>query len=328
MSPSFPTTDELVAGIRARDRSLLARAITLVESGRATDRERAHALLDALLPENEHSIRIGVSGPPGVGKSTFIEALGLALVERGKRVGVLAVDPSSTVSGGSILGDKARMERLSLTDGAFIRPSPSARELGGVARRSREALLVLEAAGFDVLLVETVGVGQSEVLVHTMTDHFLVLAQPGSGDELQGIKRGILELANVVCVHKADGEREPLAREAATQLSSALRIARGGDEGWSVHLASSLEAQGHADVWTALETRDRTRSRSGEKAHLRAEQRVRWMHRAAHEEVTRFLATDSVLADALASLEAKVKDGLKTPARAESLVRAQLERRE
>ncbi|MEX1026038.1 MAG: methylmalonyl Co-A mutase-associated GTPase MeaB [Planctomycetota bacterium] len=325
MSLASPSVDELVRGVRAGERSLVARAITLVESGREADRAGAHEVLSALLPENPASLRVGISGPPGVGKSTLIEALGLMLIDAGQRVGVLAVDPSSTVSGGSILGDKTRMNALAQADAAFVRPSPSAAHLGGVARRSREALLVLEAAGFDTLLVETVGVGQSETLVSEMTDHFVVLAQPGTGDELQGIKRGILELAEIVVVHKADGERMALARDAATQLSSALRIARGARSDWRVQSASSLEGTGLAELVAALRERDAARTQSGAKEARRRDQRAFWMQRAVRDEIERQLVARAGWAERVAELETRVRAGEEPPSAAREAVRRALD---
>src|SRR6188472_250749 len=217
-------TGELADAVRAGDRRALARAITLVESTRADHRDDAVELLDALMPATGEATRVGISGAPGAGKSTFIEALGMHLVDAGHRVAVLAVDPSSTRSGGSILGDKTRMEELSRRPEAYIRPSPSSGTLGGVARRTREAMLVCEAAGFDVVVIETVGVGQSEVAVAGMVDLFVLLLGPGAGDELQGVKRGIVELADVVVVNKADGALADLARHTAADYTHALHL--------------------------------------------------------------------------------------------------------
>src|SRR5881628_1037098 len=233
MPPSAPSRPEaLAADVRAGDRRALAKAITLVESTRPDHEEAAQRLLGLLLPHTGGAVRVGVSGVPGVGKSTFIEALGLYLIGLGKRVAVLAVDPSSALSGGSILGDKTRMPRLAAAPDAFIRPSPSAGSLGGVTRRTREALLVCEAAGYDVVLVETVGVGQSEYAVASMVDFFLVLMLAGAGDELQGMKRGILELADAVAINKADGDNTTPAAHAAAQYRSALNLLRPGSALW------------------------------------------------------------------------------------------------
>ncbi len=224
----------LAERVRAGDRKALGRAITLVESTREEDRGRAVEMLESLMEATGDSTRVGVSGAPGVGKSTFIDRLGCYLIDRGHRVAVLAIDPSSTVSGGSILGDKTRMEQLARRPDAFVRPSPAGRALGGVARRTREAILLCEAAGFDIILVETVGVGQSETMVADMTDAFLLLLAPGGGDELQGIKRGIIELADVVAVNKTDGELESAARQTAADYRLALNVLRPRTQAWKV----------------------------------------------------------------------------------------------
>src|ERR671930_189489 len=260
MPPSAPSRPEaLAADVRAGSRRALAKAITLVESTRADHQEAAQRLLELLLPHTGRAARIGVSGVPGVGKSTFIEAFGLHLIGLGKRVAVLAVDPSSTLSGGSILGDKTRMPRLAAASEAFIRPSPAAGSLGGVTRRTREALLVCEAAGYDVVLVETVGVGQSEFAVASMVDFFLVLLLAGAGDELQGIKKGILELADALAINKADGENVRAAQQAAAQYRAALRLFRHASAGWDppVLTVSALERkrreQQRAWFWTMID---------------------------------------------------------------------------
>lgn len=245
---------ELLEGIREGRRAQVSRAITLVESTSSKHRDQARELLTALpgpdRPEHRRAVRVGISGVPGVGKSTFIEALGSRLTAEGHRVGVLAVDPSSVRTGGSVLGDKTRMARLSVDPDAFIRPSPSAGTLGGVARATTQAMAVLEAAGYDVILVETVGVGQSEITVAGMVDTFLFLTLARTGDQLQGIKKGILEIADVIAVNKADGDREKEARGAARELAGALRLVRGHDE-WAppVVTCSALEDVGVDDVW-------------------------------------------------------------------------------
>ncbi|MBU29213.1 MAG: methylmalonyl Co-A mutase-associated GTPase MeaB [Gammaproteobacteria bacterium] len=239
--------------IRNGERRALARAITLIESTNAMHRKDAAALLERCLPHSGQSIRIGISGVPGVGKSTFIEAFGLFLIGFGKRVGVLAVDPSSPLHGGSILGDKTRMEELSRKNEAFIRPSPAGRSLGGVANRTREAILVTESAGFDVILVETVGVGQSEYEVHSMTDLFLVLIQPGGGDELQGIKKGILEVADFIVINKADGDAERLANQSVVHYKNAMGYLN--HQGfWTPEVlsVSSLEQRGIEALWDRI----------------------------------------------------------------------------
>ncbi len=274
----------LSRGVRAGERRALAKAITLLESTRADHRARADALLDALLPHTGRSMRLGISGVPGVGKSTFIEALGLRLIDAGRRVAVLAVDPSSSLSGGSILGDKTRMERLSVQSGAYIRPSPAAGTLGGVAEKTREAMLVCEAAGFDVLIVETVGVGQSEAAVASMTDMFVLLQLPNAGDDLQAIKRGVMELADLVVINKADIDPEAAAR-AEGQVASALRLfghgARGdrSDGAWrtTVMSASALDGRGIDAFWSQVERFQAERRASGAFDARRRQQALAWM---------------------------------------------------
>ena len=307
----------LAERVSTGDRRALAQAITLVESTRSDHRGEARDLLDELLPRTGGSVRIGLSGAPGAGKSTFIEALGLHLIDAGRSVAVLAVDPSSSRSGGSILGDKTRMSELGRRAEAYIRPSPSGGTLGGVARRTREALLLCEAAGFDVVLVETVGVGQSEVAVAELVDLFVLLASPGGGDELQGIKRGIMELADVVVVNKADGDLLPAAQRAAADLRNAVHLMRPKRPGWDVAvlLASATEGSGVAEAWTAItDAVDRLRS-DGALDAVRADQAVAWMWSELREEaIARTLADRG--ADRVATLEAEVRDGRRTPASA------------
>lgn len=265
----------LAAGVLARERRALAKAITLLESTRPEDRARADQLLNALLPKTGAALRVGISGVPGVGKSTFIEALGLHVIRAGHRVAVLAIDPSSALSGGSILGDKTRMEKLAAEEAAFIRPSPSAGTLGGVAEKTREAMLVCEAAGFDVVLVETVGVGQSETAVAGMTDCFVLLQLPNAGDDLQALKRGIMELADVVVVNKLDLDAAAAAR-AASQIAGALRLF-GDRDGARVLQASALTGQGLADVWNGVCAIADARRASGEFAARRRRQAEAWL---------------------------------------------------
>ena len=274
--------DALAAGVRAGRRASLARAITLVESRRDDHQVQAGMLLEMLLPWTGQAARVGITGVPGVGKSTFLERLGMDLIRAGRRVAVLAVDPSSQRSGGSILGDKTRMSELAADDRAYVRPSPSGGSLGGVHRKTREAMLLCEAAGYDVVLVETVGVGQSETAVASMVDTFCVLMLPGAGDELQGIKRGILELADVLVVHKADGERLGLARSAARDLHAALRLFGARDAGWQppVLLASSVldaETAGIDAVWRAILDHSATLRAAGRFDPRRADQQVQWL---------------------------------------------------
>jgi LAO/AO transport system kinase len=300
------------------DRRALAQAITLVESSRPDHREEADALLADVLPRTGESVRVGISGSPGAGKSTFIEALGLHVVEHGHRVAVLAVDPSSTRSGGSILGDKTRMEQLVRSPSAFIRPSPTGGTLGGVARRTREAMLLCEAAGFDVVLVETVGVGQSEVAVDAMVDLFLLLLAPGGGDELQGIKRGIVELADLVVVNKADGDLAAAARSAASDYSSALRLLRPKQAGWEprVLTASALEGTGVHDVWAAIEEFRATLDAAGELERRRAQQAGDWMWSEVSESLLDALRRDADVAALARELEEAVRRGELAPAAA------------
>lgn len=270
--------DDYVAGVRERDISVFPRALTLIESQRPEHEALAEQLLTRLLPDTGHATRVGITGVPGSGKSTFIEALGLDLTRQARRTAVLAVDPSSTVSGGSILGDKTRMNRLAAEPNAFIRPSPSAGTLGGVARRTRECLLLCEAAGFDVVLVETVGVGQSETMVASMTDCFLALMLPGAGDELQGIKRGLLELVDVIAVNKADGDSKTAAEVAASQYRGALRSLLGRhQDAPQVLTCSALHNQRVDAVWAAVESRCEALRSGGQLAERRRRQAVHWM---------------------------------------------------
>jgi LAO/AO transport system kinase len=304
--------------IRSGNRRALARAITLIESAREDHRAAAQALLDRLLPDTGQAVRIGVSGSPGVGKSTFIEAFGLYLAGVGKRLAVLAVDPSSALSGGSILGDKTRMERLAREPGVFIRPSPAAGAIGGVARRTREAMLACEAAGFDVVLIETVGVGQSEAAVADLVDLFVLLVQPGGGDDLQGIKRGVMELADLVIVTKADGDLRGLARHTEADYRSALTLIRGRGEGPRPHVlsCSAVEERGMDEIWQAVETYRAALDETGELARKRAAQATSWMWREIEEGVVAALRGDPGLAELSERLQREVAAGRKTPATA------------
>lgn len=311
--------EEWVRGVRAGDRAVLGRAITLVESAHPEHRRQADALLAALLPHTGGAHRVGVTGVPGVGKSTFIEALGTHLTGAGRRVAVLAVDPSSATGGGSLLGDKTRMTRLGSDPRAFVRPSPAGGALGGVAARTREALLVCEAAGFDVVLVETVGVGQSEALVASMVDSFLLLLLAGAGDELQGIKRGVVELADVLAVTKADGENLERARAAAAEAQRALHYLRPRSAGWQppVLCVSALggptpEGTGVAAVWDSLQAHRARLEQSGELAARRREQQVSWLWGLVQEGVLARLRAHP----AAAALERAVAEGSITPGEA------------
>jgi GTPase len=308
---------QLAKAVRDGDRRALARAITLVESTRSDHRAQALALLDELMPATGRAIRVGITGAPGAGKSTFIEAIGMERVAAGDKVAVLAVDPSSVRSGGSILGDKTRMERLAREPLAFIRPSPSRGTLGGVARRTREAMLVCEAAACDVVLVETVGVGQSEVAVAGMVDVFVLLIAPGGGDELQGVKRGIVELADVLVVNKADGELEAVARGTATEYASALHLGRRHDQSTPrVLTCSARHGDGIAAVWDAITERARSAEVSGELERRRAEQARTWMWSEISETLTERLRADPAVRDEIEALETEVGCGRVSPSAA------------
>ena len=308
--PSTPSAEAILTG----DRRALAKAITLVESQRPQDVETAQTLLKSLLPHTGNSIRIGITGVPGVGKSTFIEAFGQHVIQQGHRLAVLAVDPSSPVAGGSILGDKTRMEALSREEAAFIRPSPAGRALGGVAFKTRESLLLCEAAGFDIILVETVGVGQSEHQVAGMVDFFLLLMLPGGGDELQGIKKGILELADAIVVNKADGSSESLARTTQQHYRSAMSLLR-HDDFWEpkVMTCSALQRQGIEEIWKMIsEYADASRA-NGAFDEIRAEQNLSWMRQLVDELLRDQLAKHPRVREALPTVEADVRSAAQTP---------------
>jgi GTPase len=319
-------TAGLVDGVLAGNRAAIARAITLVESRRADHRERAQQLLVALLPTTGHAQRVGVTGPPGVGKSTFIDTLGANLIAAGHRVAVLAVDPSSSRSGGSILGDKTRMARLAADDSAFVRPSPSAGTLGGVAKATRETMLVMEAAGYDIVLVETVGVGQSEYVVADMVDTFLFLTLARTGDQLQGMKRGILELADVIGVNKADGEHREESERAARELSGALRLLRGDEDDWQspVVTCSGRENLNLDRVWKHV---TRHRGRLVERGELDAKRRrqlVEWTRAMVRDRLLDRLTGPGVRA-AVKTAEAAVLAGEITPDQAATEILAALD---
>ncbi len=307
----------LVEGVLARQPRALAKAITLVESTRRDHQARAEQVLAALLPHTGQAIRVGISGSPGAGKSTFIEALGLHLIERGHRLAVLAVDPSSTISGGSILGDKTRMEKLSTHPDAFIRPSPSGGSLGGVAEKTREAMLVCEAAGFDVIVVETVGVGQSETTVAGMVDAFVLLQLPNAGDDLQAIKKGIVELADLVVINKADIDPKA-AQFAKHQFENALGLLRSISAHWRppVLTLSAQTGQGIEDFWNAIERHRKILQESGELAQKRRRQAVDWMWTLIDAELrNRFRHHEGVRQD-LEKVSRAVTAGSMTPAAA------------
>jgi len=306
----------LVEGVLAGDRRVMARAITLVESRRADHRERAQELLVELLPHTGDARRVGISGVPGVGKSTFIDQLGVDLTAAGAKVAVLAVDPSSARSGGSILGDKTRMARLAVDPHAFIRPSPTSGTLGGVAQATRESMVVVEAAGYDVVLVETVGVGQSEITVAEMVDSFLFLTIARTGDQLQGIKRGILEIADVIAVNKADGPAAGDARKAARELAGAIRMLRGHGEDWEVPVltCAGLTGEGLDQVWAKLvEHQDRMKA-SGEFDERRRTQQVRWTWQLVRDGLEHQLRHHPAIRASAPDLEKRVMAGELTPA--------------
>jgi LAO/AO transport system kinase len=310
--------EEWCAAVRAGDRRSVAKAITLLESTRPEDAALGQAVLEALVPETGRSIRLGVTGPPGVGKSTLIEALGLHLVERGERVAVLAVDPSSPVSGGSILGDKTRMERLAQADSAFIRPSPSGGSLGGVAHRTREALLLCEAAGYGVVIVETVGVGQSEIGVRSMVDFFAVLLQPGAGDGLQGMKRGVLELADALVVTKADGDQRRLAERTRTEHAQALSLFRPTSAAWTPRVAalSAVTGEGVPELWQLVVEHHRALEASGELESRRRHQACAWLWSLVEEGLDAAFRGHPEVARRIPGLEADVEARRVTPAAA------------
>lgn len=315
---------KLAAALCGGDRRALARAITLVESTRSDHRAQAEELLAAILPATGGSVRLGISGAPGVGKSTFIEAFGLALIAAGHRVAVLAVDPSSKRGGGSILGDKTRMAELARRQEAFIRPSPAGRTLGGVARRTREAILVAEAAGFDLVIVETVGVGQSETAVADMVDLFLLLLAPGGGDDLQGIKKGIVELADLVIVNKADGDLKPAAQRAVADYRHALRLLRPASaDSVEVVAVSALEGQGIDGLRRTVERRIAALKAEGAVERRRAAQARAHLWSEIGEGLMELFRADAKVAAKLARLEAQVEAGEATPtAAAQAALRA------
>ncbi|MDO0976860.1 methylmalonyl Co-A mutase-associated GTPase MeaB [Mycolicibacterium frederiksbergense] len=311
-----PSVAELAAAVRGGDRSGLARAITLVESTRADHRQQAQELLLELMPEAGSAVHVGITGVPGVGKSTTIEALGMHLIAAGHRVAVLAVDPSSTRTGGSILGDKTRMAKLAVHPDAYIRPSPTSGTLGGVARATRETIVLLEAAGFDVILVETVGVGQSEVTVSDMVDTFVFLTLARTGDQLQGIKKGVLELADVVVVNKADGEHAVEAKAAARELTGALRLIYPRETLWRppVLTMSALTGDGLAELWETVEKHRKVLTDAGEFDARRRKQQVNWTWAMVRDTVLDRVLSNPEVKRIRSELERQVRDGELTPA--------------
>ena len=324
MAPSAGNTDleldilSLSERVVEGDRRALARAITLVESTRSDHRIAANDILKRLIPHAGRSIRLGISGVPGVGKSTFIEALGNHLIDMGHRVAVLTVDPSSAISGGSILGDKTRMELLSRRPEAYIRPSPAGKTLGGVTRRTREALILCEAAGFDIVIVETVGVGQSETRVADMTDMFLLLLLPGGGDELQGIKRGIMELADLILINKADDDMQKLAGRSAAEYRNALRLLHPRSADWKVEVqtCSARDSVGLAEAWQTVLRHNEMLQKSGQLHNRRAAQALEWMWSEVNESLLAALREDPEVCRVIPVLEASVSEGRLPPVEA------------
>jgi len=307
---------DLARGIKAGDRATLARAITLIESKRADHRKQAHLLVQELLPATGKAVRLGITGAPGAGKSTTIDVLGTTLTGQGHKVAVLAVDPSSSRTGGSILGDKTRMARLSASDNAYIRPSPASGTLGGVAAKTREAMLLCEAAGFDVMLVETVGIGQSETAVCDMTDFFLALMLPGAGDELQGIKKGLVELADMIAVNKADGDNIKRANLAAAEYRGALHILSPRSEHWHppVLTYSALAGTGIGELWKKILDHRTAMNASGEFSARRRQQQVKWMWSMLEQRIMARLRADPSMRARVKKTEAEVADGRISPA--------------
>ncbi len=308
---ALPNLSTLARSVRDGERATLARAITLIESKRADHRKLAQQLVQELLPHTGNAVRVGITGAPGVGKSTTIDTLGTHLTAKGHKVAVLAVDPSSTRTGGSILGDKTRMARLAVDPNAFVRPSPSSGTLGGVAAKTRETMLICEAAGYDVILVETVGIGQSETAVADMSDFFLALMLPGAGDELQGIKKGVVELADMIAVNKADGDNIKRARNAAAEYRAALHILMPRSPNWTppVVTYSGLTGDGVPGLWAQVLLHKEKMQKSGELAEVRRKQQVKWLWSMLEDRVFSRLRSDAGLRAKVPQIEAAVADG-------------------
>lgn len=314
--PNTLSTEDYVSGLLSGDRATLARAITLIESKKPEHQARAQQLLQAILPYTGKAHRIGITGVPGVGKSTTIEALGTNLTAQGHKVAVLAVDPTSSRTGGSILGDKTRMANLSVDPNAYIRPSPTSGTLGGVTKKTRETMALCEAAGFDIVIVETVGVGQSETAVAEMVDFFLVLMLPGAGDELQGIKKGVLEIADMIAINKSEGENEPRARAAANGYRAALHILTPASPNWSppVVLISGLTNMGLDEMWEKVMENKEKMTGTGEFETRRQSQAVKWMRDMLEDRLMASLRANPKVAERLPVLETNVRKGEMTPA--------------
>lgn len=305
------TDDEYVSGVLAGDRAVLARAITLIESNAPAHFEQAQEVLRRLLPHSGRAIRVGITGVPGAGKSTLIETLGTSLINRGHKIAVLAVDPTSSLTRGSILGDKTRMEQLSREANAFIRPSPASGVLGGVARKTRETILVCEAAGFDTVLVETVGSGQSEITVRSMVDFFLLVLIPGAGDELQGIKKGVVELADAIVINKADGENKVRAEAARAEYNRALHYLAPATEGWHAraYTCSAITGEGVESLWAVVTRFHERAAETGAFEARRREQAREWLHALIDDQIRAYFYERPAVRDALAGIEAQVMDG-------------------
>lgn len=314
--------DDYLKGVLSQNRRMIAKTITLIESHNPAHEKFGNEILEDLLSHTGKSMRIGISGVPGVGKSTFIENFGLNLIKKGKKVAVLAVDPSSKISGGSILGDKTRMEKLSATEKSFIRPSPSSGSLGGVARKTRETMLICEAAGYDVIMIETVGVGQSEVMVASMVDFFLVMMLPNAGDELQGIKKGILEFADAIIINKADGENVQGAKLAKKQFENVLHLLGSNNRLWSpkVLTCSALEGRGINDFWEVLLKHKKILTESGELQSKRIVQRKEWLWNILQDGLQNIFKRNKDISSLIKILEEKVLSGGTTPTKAASLI--------
>lgn len=305
------TPAQYAEGVLNSDRGIIGRTITLVESNLPAHTEQAQEILKILLPHTGNSMRVGITGVPGVGKSTFIESLGYDLVQGGHKVAVLAVDPSSSISGGSILGDKTRMERLGRDTRCFIRPSPSGGTLGGVARKTRETMLVCEAAGYDVILIETVGVGQSEITVRSMVDFFLLLMLAGAGDELQGIKKGIMELADALVINKADGNNKLPAETARSEYERAMHYLQPSTEGWTSHAftCSAVKDQGINDIWKVISTFKEITTKSGIFEQHRKQQSIKWVHDMVEEHLRSLFSRHPEVKKMISKIEQDVADG-------------------
>lgn len=321
LNPNMPrlrrrqlTVEEYVAGIRQGRRSVLGQAITLIESTRPDHQALAQEIIGRCLPHSGRSMRIGITGSPGTGKSTFIEAFGLHLLNRGHRLAVLAIDPSSPLSHGSILGDKTRMEKLAAREESFIRPSPAGDSLGGVARKTREAIILCEAAGYDTIIIETVGVGQSETAVHSMTDFFLLLLLPGGGDELQGMKRGIVEMADLIAVNKADGERLPLARKSRQEYRNALHLFPPKESGWTptVEVCSATTGMGIPEIWEHILAFRQTASGNGYFENRRRKQARYWLFETIDNQLREAFFRHPAVREKLKSMEEMVLAGRKS----------------